>query len=213
MAVKVKICGLTNEKDAVSAVNLGADFLGFNFWSGSPRKVSPALAAEIIAKIPPFVSPVGIFVDHPVDEILKIVSKTGVKGIQLHGDQSPEDCRALKEKLDPGVFVCKAFRVKESADLAGAEAFKELCSYFLVDARVEEAPGGTGQRFPWELAADLKAHGLPVFAAGGLTPENVSLAVETIRPFGVDVAGGVEKSPKRKDYDKMKSFIEAARSV
>jgi phosphoribosylanthranilate isomerase len=209
--VKVKICGITNEEDATWAANLGADYVGFNFYSQSPRKVSPASAAAIRAKLPPFVLPVGVFVDDGVDGVVKIVQKAGLKGVQLHGDQTPEDCRALKEKLGPGVFVMKAARVSEAAHVEALAAFKDVCDYFLLDARSDAAMGGTGEKFPWELAAQAKSHGLPIFAAGGLTPDNVSQAIKKTQPFGVDVASGIEKSPKRKDYDKMKNFIDQAK--
>src|SRR3989344_4278301 len=115
MAVKTKICGITNEEDATWSVNLGAGFIGLNFHSQSPRKVSPDLAARIVKKVPSFVPCVGVFVEQGVDEIVKIVQKTGLMGVQLHGDQTPEDCRALSEKLE--AFIIKAFRVAEESDV------------------------------------------------------------------------------------------------
>jgi phosphoribosylanthranilate isomerase len=208
MSVKVKICGITNEQDAVWAANLGADYVGFNFYGQSPRKVSPAQAAAVRAKLPPFVLPVGVFVNEKVDAIVKIVQKAGLKGVQLHGDETPQDCQALKDKLGPGVFIMKAARVSEAAHVEALAAYKDACDYFLLDARSDAAPGGTGDIFPWDLAAQAKVHGVAVFAAGGLTPDNVSKAIKATQPFAVDVASGVEKTPKRKDYDKMKSFID-----
>jgi phosphoribosylanthranilate isomerase len=118
---------------------------------------------------------------------------------------------ALTDQLES--FVMRAFRLAGEADLEALSAFKEVCKYFLLDARVEDQPGGTGQTFPWALAAQAKSFGLPLFVAGGLTPENVAEAVEATRPFAVDVASGVEKSPKRKDYDKVKKFIEEAKNA
>jgi len=213
MSVKVKICGVTNEQDAQWAANLGADFIGLNFWSGSPRKVSVDMGAGIVAKLPPFVVPVGVFVDNPPEEIAKTVKKTGVKGVQLHGEQSPAEVAALAQALGPSVFIMKAFRVSAPEHLNAAADYKPHCKYFLIDARVEGEAGGTGQTFPWELAAAAKAHGLPVFVAGGLTPNNAEEAVEKTQPFGLDTASGVEKTPKRKDYDKMKAFIERAKNA
>jgi phosphoribosylanthranilate isomerase len=225
MGVKVKICGVTNEEDATWAVNLGADYVGLNFYSQSPRKVSPDMAAKIARKVPPFVPCVGVFVDHPVPEILKVVQKVGLMGVQLHGEYSPEDCRALAAGLDGSVVLLRSFRLGVEADLEPMGGFKEAVPYFLLDAKVEDAPvdpaapgeavpaplGGTGRTFPWALAKSAKAFGPKLFVAGGLTPENVREAVKQTEPFAVDVASGVEKSPKRKDYDKMKRFIDAAK--
>lgn len=208
---KVKICGITNEEDATWAVNLGAHFIGLNFYSKSPRKVSPDLAGRVARKVPPFVPTVGVFVDHSVEDIVKIAQKVGLQGIQLHGEYSPEDCRRLSEQLES--FLMRVFRVATAADLESLGAYKEVCKYFLLDAKVEDQPGGTGQTFPWELATQARGFGVPVFLAGGLTPDNVAEAVEAARPFAVDVASGVEKSPKRKDYDKMKKFIEEAKNA
>jgi phosphoribosylanthranilate isomerase len=209
MSIKVKICGITNEEDATWAVNLGADFVGFNFHAGSPRKVSPELAARIAKKVPSFIPTVGVFVEQTVDQIAKIAEKTGLMGIQLHGDHTPEDCRALAERLE--CFLIKAVRVAADADLDILSAFRGSTKYILLDARVEGQPGGTGQTFPWELAERVRAQGTPLFLAGGLTPDNVAEAVEKVNPFAVDTASGVEKSPKRKDYEKMKKFISAAK--
>jgi phosphoribosylanthranilate isomerase len=224
LAVKVKICGITNPEDATWAVNLGADFLGLNFHSGSPRKVSPDQAAKVVQKVPPFVPCIGVFVNQSVDEIVKTVEKTGLMGVQLHGEYSPEDCQALRDRLEGSVPVIRVFRVKEDGDLDPLVLFRNAATHFLLDAKVEaplpeaapgetsSAPvGGTGQTFPWELVERAKGQGLPVFVAGGLTPDNVREAVKKTQPFGVDVASGVERSPKRKDYDKLKIFIEQAK--
>lgn len=212
MSVKIKICGITNENDAVSATNLGAHYLGFNFSSQSPRKVSVGLAAEILKKLPPFVTPVGVFVEQGAEEIVKIAQKTGLMGVQLHGEQTPEDCRFIRERLELSV-VCRAFRAAQASDLEPAAAFQNCCTHFLIDARVEGEAGGTGQTFPWELAENLRGYKVPYFVAGGLTPENVAEAIEKTQPFGVDTASGVERSQKRKDYDRMKAFIEAVRDA
>jgi len=210
VSTKIKICGITNEEDANWAVNLGANYLGFNFHKDSPRKVSPELAARIAKKVPSFVQVVGVFVEQTPEEIIKIARKVCLAGLQLHGDQTPEDCLAISGKLE--AFLIKAFRVGEETDLAALEVFKDAVSYFLLDARVEGQLGGTGQSFPWEWAVKAKGLGRPIFLAGGLSPENAAQAVEQVQPFAVDVASGVEKSPKRKDYDKMKKFIEEVKN-
>ena len=212
MSVKVKICGITNEEDAVWAVNLGAHYLGLNFYSKSPRKVSPELAARIVKKAPPFVPCVGVFVDHPVDQIVKVVQQTGLMGIQLHGDgYTPEDCGFFRDHLEESILLVKVFRVAVVADLDILGSYKEVVPYFLLDTRNEGELGGTGKTFPWELAMRARAFGPKLFLAGGLTPENVRGAVEQAQPFAVDVASGVEKSPKRKDYDRMRKFMDEAK--
>jgi phosphoribosylanthranilate isomerase len=211
MAVKIKICGVTNEEDATWAVNLGANYVGLNFHKDSPRKVSPDLAAKIVKKVPPFVPCVGVFVEQKAEEILRIVEKTGLMGVQLHGDHTPEDCRAIAEKME--IPILRAFRVAEEKDLEPIASFRGAATHALLDAKVDGLPGGTGQVFPWDLATRAKSFGLPIFLAGGLTPDNVRQAVEKVQPFAVDTASGVEKSPKRKDLDKMKKFIEEAKKA
>ena len=208
---KIKICGVTNEEDATWAVNLGAHYIGLNFCKESPRKVSPEQAAKIARKVPSFVPTVGVFVEHTVPEILKIAQKVGLTGVQLHGDQTPEDARALSEKLE--VLLIKAFRVGGEADLEQLAAYKDVVGYFLLDARVEGVAGGTGQTFPWDLAVRARAFGKPLFLAGGLTPDNVAKAVQAVRPFAVDVAGGVESQPGIKDHARIKAFIHNAKAA
>ena len=211
MVVKVKICGITNEEDAIWAVNLGAHYLGLNFHQDSPRKVSPDLAEKIAKKVPPFVTTVGVFVEQGPEEIVKIVRKVGLMGVQLHGDHTPEDARAVAEKAE--VILIRAVRVAEEKDLEAIAAFRGIVSHVLLDAKVEGLSGGTGTLIPWALAAQSKSFGVPLFLAGGLTPENVRQAAGEVQPFAVDVASGVEKSPKRKDIDKMKKFINEAKAA
>jgi phosphoribosylanthranilate isomerase len=209
MSTKVKICGITNEEDATWAVNLGAHYIGLNFHKESPRKVSPDLAARIAKKVPSFVPTVGVFVEQNVADIIKIAKKVGLAGIQLHGDQTVADCEAISGELE--VFLIKSVRVASEADLEGLSAYKEIVQNILLDARVDGQMGGTGQTFPWALATRAKVFGKPIFIAGGLNAENVAEAIEAGQPFAVDVASGVEKSPKRKDYEKMKKFIETVK--
>jgi len=211
MGVKIKICGITNEEDAVWAVNYGAHYIGLNFHKDSPRKVSLDMAARVVKKVPPFIPCVGVFVEQQPEEILKIVQKTGLMGIQLHGDHTPDQCREIAGKME--VTLIRAFRVAEESDLDAIAPFKGACSHILLDAKVEDQMGGTGQTFPWELARRAKSFGLPIFLAGGLTPENVAQAIEEVQPFAVDVASGVERLPKRKDLDKLKKFINEAKNA
>lgn len=211
MAVKVKICGITNEEDATWAVNLGADYIGLNFHAKSPRKVSPDLAAKIAKKVPPFIPCIGVFVEQKPEEILKIVEKAGLMGVQLHGAHTPEDAQAITEKME--ITVIRAVRVAEEKDLAEITSFRGAATNVLLDAKVEGLAGGTGKTFPWDLAKRAKSFGLPIFLAGGLNPDNVRQAVAAAEPFAVDVASGVEKTPKRKDLEKLKKFIAEAKHV
>ncbi len=210
--VKIKICGITCAQDATWAANLGADFIGLNFYKDSPRKVSPQNAIEILKEIPPFVSSVAVFVNEDSKNIIKLIKKINVALIQLHGEETVEYCQQLKEAV-PGIKIIKAFRIKDETILETMKQYLEIADYFLLDAFVEDMAGGTGATFNWELAIKAKEFGKPIFLAGGLTPENIQEAGDKVKPFAVDVASGVERSPKRKDYDKMKEFITKAKSA
>lgn len=205
MPVKVKICGVTNREDATWAVNLGASFIGFNFWEGSPRKVSEKNAQEVISNLPLFVSTVGVFVNAEESYLETIVRKTKIHYIQLHGDEDPAYCESLKSK---GMKIIKAFRLRSESEIDTIMRYRDAAEYFLLDTFREDVPGGTGQTFNWDIARMVKERiQKPFFLAGGLTPENVYEAAEKVMPFGVDVCSGIEKSPRRKDYEKMKEFI------
>jgi phosphoribosylanthranilate isomerase len=193
--VRVKICGICDLETAKTAVNEGADALGFVF-APSKRKISPESAREIIKKIPPFVSTVGVFVNQTIREITDIVYFTGLDTVQLHGDETPELCRSLKQR------VIKSFPVTENSDLDLAEGYD--VDAYLLDAKVSGSFGGTGATFDWQLAANFKM--APLILAGGLTPVNVREAIDMVRPYAVDVSSGVE-SGGRKDREKIKEFI------
>lgn len=205
MSVKVKICGITNAADAQAAVAAGADLLGFVFYAGSPRHVTVEQAAAIARTVSPFVVRVGLFVDAPAELVGEALSACGLQLLQFHGDETPEYCRQF-----PAMSM-KAFRVQD------AETIRTLPTYptdaWLLDAFVPGQRGGTGHAFSWELAVDAVKLGKPVFLAGGLTPENVAAAVRTVQPYGVDVSSGVESAPGKKDHEKMRAFIQAAKGV
>lgn len=201
MSLRIKICGITNLEDALSAAETGADALGFVF-APSPRRITPEQAREIVRELPPFVTTVGLVVDQDPRPILDVCP---LDVIQFHGSETPEQVRAL------GRRTFKAFRVRSEADLEVLETY--TASAFLLDAYVPGVMGGTGHRFPWELAEQAKRFGRPVIVAGGLTPENVALCVRTTRPYGVDVSSGVEAEPGRKDLRKVRAFIQAARQA
>lgn len=206
MSVRIKICGITNVEDARAAVAAGADALGFMFYERSPRCVSPHAAAEIVRAVPPFVARVGVFVNASEAEVRRAVAESGVDTVQFHGDETPEFCRRFAP-----LKVYKAFRIQSAASLAGLREYDT--DAWLLDSFVPGQLGGTGARFNWELAVEAKKFGRPIILAGGLTPENVAEAVRQVRPYAVDVSSGVESAPGRKDPQKLKDFIAAAKAV
>lgn len=204
--VRVKICGITCLEDALSAAGAGADALGFVFWEKSPRHVEPEAASRIIRSLPPFVLTVGVFVNASFDAIKSIIDGTGIDRVQLHGDESPSLCRSVSEST--GKKVIKAFRIRERADIDRLDGYN--VDAHLLDAYREGTPGGTGETFDWDLAVEAKKE-RRIILSGGLTPENVSRAIELVRPYAVDVSSGVESRPGKKDPDKIKRFMEEIR--
>ncbi|MGH7474307.1 MAG: phosphoribosylanthranilate isomerase, partial [Candidatus Methylomirabilales bacterium] len=198
------ICGITNAKDAEMAVEAGADALGFIFVAGTPRYIDPDAAREIVNGLPPLVSPVGVFADHPVAEIERVIDRCGFRTVQLHGSEAPEYCRRL------AVSVIKTFRVRRGGPPPPFEAYRVHA--FLLDTFVEGTLGGTGQTFPLEVACSAKAFGR-VIIAGGLTPENVAQLIREVHPYAVDVSSGVESKPGRKDPQKLRDFIACVRGA
>jgi phosphoribosylanthranilate isomerase len=199
---KIKICGLTTLSDALAAIAAGADYLGFNFYPKSVRFVGVATCREITSVLKREYSGVrlvGVFVNSPVEEIKQIMDSCSLDLAQLHGDETPEMFKALAGK------AFKAFRgVPQSLDGFARKSAPAL----LVDAAVKDAYGGTGLTADWTAAAEL-AQRHPLLLAGGLTPENIAEAVRRVRPWGVDVASGVEAGPGVKDAGKMKAFAQA----
>jgi phosphoribosylanthranilate isomerase len=205
MAVKVKICGITNLGDGMAAAGAGADALGFVFYDQSPRYISVEAASGLASQLPQFVLRVGVFVNAPEDLVVRAIRECGLNLLQFHGDEPPEYC------LQFGLMSMKAFRVQDAASLQAVRDFHT--DSWLLDAYSPGKPGGTGETFNWDLALEAQAWGRPIFLAGGLTPENVAEAVRRARPYGVDVSGGVEASPGKKDHAKVKAFIQAAKAV
>lgn len=203
--VKVKICGITNPEDAGAAVEFGADALGFVFFKDSPRYIPPEDAAAIVRSLPAFVVSVGVFVNEGQEKIQSVLSATGIDIIQLHGEESPEMCTFSRR-------VVKAIRVKSLESLAPLEGFRNLVSAFLLDTYTPDALGGTGRIFNWDVALEAKQFGR-VILAGGLTPENVAQAIGHVKPYAVDVSSGIELRKGKKDHDKMKRFIERAKTA
>jgi len=201
MSVFVKICGVTSEEDALLAVAMGADAVGFVF-APSPRQVRPSVAADIVKRLPPEILTVGVFRDESPARIAQVVHGAGLVGAQLHGAETPA---VVKEVASAVRFVIKGFRAG-SAAVRSAKSYGADC--ILIDA---ERPG-SGELFDWSLAAEVP-DGIRLMLAGGLTADNVADAVASIRPWAVDVSTGVEASPGRKDPVKLRAFIANAKSV
>jgi phosphoribosylanthranilate isomerase len=197
----LKICGITRLDDALHAWRQGATALGFVFWPASPRAVDPRQAREIIAALPPDVMPVGVFVNESADRVRDVVVMTGVKAVQLHGDEAPEDFDFLQ---------CPLLRSMTLDDLDERSRGWPSETRWLLDAADRLRRGGTGVRIDWDRAA-VVARQHQVVLAGGLTPANVEEAIRTVRPFGVDVSSGVETSPGIKDFAKLSAFLANAR--
>lgn len=210
--VRVKVCGLTSVADALACASVGVDRVGLNFHPGSPRRIDPGLAAEIVAALPPSCVAVGLFVDRPPGEVAATADRVGLTGVQLHGSEPPEDLIALGH-----LSVIRAFRLGNDAAVAAmiaylcrAEALGRLPDSVLVDGYVAGQAGGTGQSIAAGLLDRLPP--LPrLVLAGGLTPENVAGRVARVRPWMVDVASGVESAPGRKDPARVAAFVAAAR--
>ncbi len=204
MRARVKICGITNRADALCAVAHGADALGFIFYAPSPRYISPEKVAEIVADLPPFVTPVGVFVNEPREKVQEVVSRTGLRAVQLHGDETPEDCEGYP------VPVIRALRVGEGFDPETMRAYP--VKTFLLDKMKKGLYGGTGETFNWDLARAAKTYG-QIVLSGGIGPENVAEAIRTVGPYAVDCGSGVEAEPGKKDIRKIEAFFRAVRAV
>lgn len=208
--VRVKVCGITNLEDALVAVTAGADALGFNFWPKSPRYIEPRRATEIVAHLPPFVNPVGVFVNEARPWVENLAHLTGIGTVQLHGDETPEDAAALAGK---GLVVLKAFRVGPSFRPQQLRPYREVAAFLLdAEGRRSALRGGTGKTFDWKLARQASRYGR-ILLAGGLTLDNVAEAIHQARPYGVDVCTGVEKKPGRKDHARLREFIHRAKGA
>ena len=199
MRTRVKICGITRRQDAVEVARLGADALGLVFYAPSPRAVGRSTAREILAGLPPFVTVVGLFVDAARDEIERILREVSIDLLQFHGDESPADCEGF------GRPYVKAVRMRDRVDLAQLRETYHSASALLLDAYQPGLPGGTGTAFDWErIPGDLAGD---IILAGGLGPDNVEAAIRRVRPYAVDVSGGVEMAKGVKDSAKIAAFL------
>ena len=193
----VKICGITRVEDAAAAVACGAGALGFVFWPGSPRFIDPHRARAIVATLPPFVTTVGLFVNQPADYVAGVASLVRLGAVQLHGDEAVEYAAGISTPVIKAVTVA-------NPQLSTWPAHTTL----LLDVHDPEKRGGTGRTVDWTAAAAIAAQ-RKILLAGGLTPENVAEAVSRVRPYGIDVSSGVERSPGVKDHPRLRALFEA----
>lgn len=201
----IKICGLTSRADAHLAADAGANAVGLMFYEKSPRAVTPEQAAGIVGDLSPFTARVGVFVNPAEELVWRAIHAAGLTVLQFHGEEPPDFC------LRFGLMTMKAFRVRDAASLTVLPNY--ATDAWLLDAYSPVAHGGTGERFNWDLAVQAKGLGRPIVLAGGLTPENVADAIAQVRPFGVDVSSGVESAPGRKDPEKVRAFVAAAKEA
>ncbi|MEO8257356.1 MAG: phosphoribosylanthranilate isomerase [Acidobacteriota bacterium] len=192
----IKICGITRLEDARFAVACGATALGFVFWPDSPRAIDPARARAIAASLPPFVTPVGVFVNQPADEVTRVAADVGLGVVQLHGDESLEFAASLNRP------VLKAMTLDGAIESWPGETM------ILLDAHDPVRRGGTGRTIDWTRAAAMAAR-RPIVLAGGLNPDNVAEAIDRVRPFGIDVSSGVESAPGIKDHGRLTRLFES----
>lgn len=204
LIVKVKICGITNYEDAATALDMGADLLGFNFYKKSPRYVPPEKAQQIINMLPGFVDIAGVFVNESMERINETKNLCQLDWVQLHGDESPEFC---KQFLSHNVKVMKAIRVKDRNDVQSAEDY--FTDAILLDAFDPEKYGGTGLTFDWNVVGHINKR---VFLAGGINPDNAAEAAE-LGVYGIDVCSGIEAEPGKKDHGKVKKLFENIRHL
>ncbi|HEX7788528.1 MAG TPA: phosphoribosylanthranilate isomerase [Methylomirabilota bacterium] len=202
--MKIKICGITDEADARLCVECGVDALGFIFVERTPRYVTPEAAARIIATLPPFVTPVGVFWDHGPGHVKAVAEQCRLGALQFHGDEPPEDLH------DHRLPVIKTLKIAAAADLDRMAGYRVAA--FLLDSPSRWSEGEARPPIPWDVASEA-ARRHPVLLSAGLTPENVADAVRRVRPYGVDVNSGVEARPGRKDEGRVRRFVAAARAA
>ena len=205
MFPKVKICGITNLEDAQVAVQAGADALGFIFYPKSSRFVEIQVVKSIVNQLPPFVLPIGVFVNEEPTMVQNIMDVCGLALAQLHGEETPSYCETL------GHPVLKGIRLRDHSSFLALAEYKGRAGVrgFVIDAFSDSEYGGTGKIADWNLATEA-AKAAPILLAGGLSPENVQDAIQRVQPYGVDVSSGVEASPGKKDHTKVQAFVRAA---
>lgn len=200
--IRLKVCGIKRIEDALEAARLGYDALGFIFAS-SPRQITPQQAKAIINRLPPFIIRVGVFVNASKEKIIEVANYCGLDAIQLHGDEDPDFCQALK-----GFRLIKALRIRNEDDI------KLIANYpvnaILLDSYQEDKFGGTGKTFNWKLARLARQFKIPIILSGGLNPDNVAEAIKEVNPYGIDVCSGVEDAPGIKNRELLAKFLASA---
>jgi phosphoribosylanthranilate isomerase len=204
---RIKFCGITTLADGERAVAAGAWAIGLIFWPHSPRRCRPDAAVEIASALRRRAEVVGVFVNASLDELAHTADEVGLTALQLHGEEGPAFCAEAARRT--GCKVIKAVRVRSRADIQALGSFH--IDYHLLDSYAPGQPGGTGETFVWETARTHRGP-VPLILSGGLTPDNVAEAIATVRPFAVDVASGVERSPGHKDPEKLEAFAAAVHS-
>lgn len=207
--IRIKVCGMTRLEDALCAVEAGVDALGFIFYAKSSRAIAPETAQRIIAQLPPLVDVVGVFVDAELPRVAAIIRQCRLGYAQLHGSESSEDCRRLLDLAAP-CQVLKAIRVGSQTTAAAVAPYQDSVQGFVLDTYQENAMGGTGEAFDWSLIDRLNLK-KPFLLAGGLHPANIRLALEQVRPYGVDANSGLETAPGIKDHALIRQFVAAVR--
>ncbi len=204
LIVKVKICGITNYEDAMAAVDMGADLLGFNFYPKSPRCITAGKATKIINKLPGFIDIAGVFVNASFEQIQEVINQCQLNWVQLHGDEDPQFCQQF-DSLN--IKTMKALRVKDRKDIEKADSF--FTDAILLDAYHPEKYGGTGESFNWSIIGNIHRR---TFLAGGINPDN---AAKAIQPgiYGIDVCSGIESEPGKKDKKLMKKLFDNIRHL
>ncbi len=208
--VKIKFCGFTNSADVINASSLKIDFIGFNFYQGSKRYIEPQRAKNIIKIIPSTINPVGIFVNSPVENILKVSKLCEFKYIQLHGEEDSNFCKKIKS-LKKDFIIIKYFKAIRK-EIIKIKNFINVIDYVLIDTPLYSMRGGSGKTYNWEIALEAKKFDIPIFLAGGLNPQNVRFAINMVSPFAVDCASGIEHYPGIKDLQKMRDFVNEVNS-
>jgi phosphoribosylanthranilate isomerase len=203
---KIKICGITNKQDAIDAVELGVDMLGFVCYKKSKRYVEPKVIRDIANELPPYIAKVGVFVDEDAKKVYEIAQDCLLDILQFHGEESPEYCDKFKDDYK----IIKAFRIKDKNSLKGINDYNT--DFYMLDTYSTKLAGGTGECFNWNVLAGYELL-KPVILSGGLTPLNVTQAIEVVSPYGVDVSSGIEKTPGKKDIKLMKKFVKKVRQT
>lgn len=201
--IKVKICGITQLEDARFVAGALADYMGFVFYEGSPRHVTPAKAGAMINWIEG-TRCVGVFVNQPLDDVNMIARQTGIDLVQLHGNENPDYCSLVDKPIIKAIHIKEGDTATELNDRI--KPYLDQVEYLLFDTKVDDKWGGTGQSFDWAILNEV-TQGLPYFLSGGLNPTNISEACKQVKPFAVDASSGLEAEPGIKDFDKVEAFM------